>query len=120
MKKILVVDDDPAIVKVLELNLKAQGYGVEAAYDGKEALLKAEQYRPDLIILDIVLPRMSGTNVAMELKKNKDLQNIPVIFLSGLQLKEDEEKQGHFIGGNIVFAKPFNTDSLLLKIKELL
>jgi len=119
-KKILVVDDEPDIVKVLVARLKEQGYAIATAFDGNQAVVQAEQYQPDLIILDIMMPGMDGTEAAQKLKENPKTERIPIIFLSALQTKTEEKKGGDRIGGNVILAKPFEMNILLGKIREMI
>lgn len=118
-KKILVVDDEPDILKVLVARLKEQGYETITALDGEQALAQAEQHKPDLIILDIMMPGMDGTEAAQKLKENPKTENIPIIFLSALQTKTEEESEGDRIGGNVILSKPFEINILLAKIREM-
>jgi CheY-like chemotaxis protein len=117
--KILVVDDEPDIVKVLVARLKEKGYETITALDGSQALVQAERYRPDLIILDIMMPGMDGTEAAQKLRDNPPTKDIPIIFLSALKTKTDGQREGDRIGRNIILAKPFEIDILLAKIKEM-
>jgi len=118
-QKILVVDDEPDIVKVLVARLKENGYETITAFDGNQALVQAEHYQPHLIILDIMMPGMDGTEAAQKLKENPKTQDIPIIFLSALQTKTEEQGEGDRIGGNVILAKPFEIDILLKKIREM-
>ena len=85
-KKILIVDDDPITLMMLEKILLSAGYWVVQATNGKEALYIAEDYLPDLIILDIVMPVMDGTEAMVRLEKNPRAKNIPMLFLTSLIL----------------------------------
>jgi len=118
-KKILVIDDEPDIVKVLAARLREQNFTVDAAFNGKEGLEKVEYNKPDLIILDILMPNLSGTEVASKLKANKLTAGIPIIFLSALQSKDDEKQAGNIVGGQVVFAKPYDINVLISKINEM-
>ena len=118
-EKILVVDDEPDIVKVLVARLKEQGYETITALDGNQALVQAEQHQPDLIILDIMMPGMDGTEAAQKLRENPKTRGIPIIFLSALQTKTEEQNEGEKIGGNVILAKPFEINILLTKIREM-
>jgi len=119
-KRILVVDDEPQIVSVLKMRLEDNGYEVISASDGEEGLEKAKDLKPDLIILDIIMPKMAGSKVAVALKEDDQLSRIPVIFLTclseGLTDKQGSEK----IGGNLFLAKPFEADELLLMVDNVL
>ncbi len=117
--KILVVDDEPDIVKVLVARLKEQGFETITASDGQQALEQAEECQPDLIILDIMMPGMDGTEAAQKLKENPQTMGIPIIFLSALQTKSNEQNEGQKSGGNIILAKPIELKFLLAKIKEM-
>ena len=118
-KKILVVDDEPDIHTELASFLADEGYETSTASNGEEALRKVKLDRPDLIILDIVMPKMDGTLTHAKLKENPKTKDIPVIFLTGLRAKEDELK-GVEVGGYPIFAKPFDFDELLATIREII
>src|SRR5205807_6916457 len=81
-KKILAVDDEQHIVRLVQVNLERQGYEVVTAFDGKEALEKVESEHPDLIVLDVMMPYMDGFEVLQNLKKNQNTREIPVIMLT--------------------------------------
>ena len=83
-KRILVVDDEPDIVTVMKFTLEGRGFEVITAYDGKEGLDKARTFKPDIIILDVLMPKMYGNTLVAELESNNDTKNIPIIFLSCL------------------------------------
>jgi len=119
-KKILIVDDEKDVLVVLERRLIAEGYSVITTDNGNDAIMLAKSEFPDLVILDIWMPNMEGTEVAAILKGDIKTKDIPVIFLTCLLEKEEEEKQGHVIGSNIFFAKPYDIEKLLTAIEELL
>ncbi len=116
---VMVVDDDPDIVGLVKLALKDAGYGVIEAFNGEQALELADREKPDLIILDIMMPEMDGYDVIKNLKKNKKTQNIPVIILSVRRLEEDKAK-GLKLGAIKYLTKPFKAKDLLGEIKEVL
>ncbi|MCM8776542.1 MAG: response regulator [Candidatus Omnitrophica bacterium] len=118
-KKILIVDDEPIIVRVLESRLKTQGYEVVNAYDGQEGLNKVRLENPDLIILDIMLPKMDGYRVCRLLKLDDKYKHIPVLMLSARVQNEDKEK-GMAAGADAYITKPFNPKELLDTIQALL
>ena len=120
VKKILVVDDEPHIVKTLSARLRANGFDVITAYDGEEGLAKAKQTIPDLIITDVMMPNMDGPTMAETLKNESSTSNIPVIFLTALVKKNEEKAQQNLIGGNYFMAKPFNPTELLFMINKVL
>ena len=117
-KKILIVDDDPVTLKMLEKFLLSAGYWVAKATNGKEALYIADDFLPDLIILDIVMPVMDGTEAMEKLKKNPRTKNIPVLFLSSLITKKDE--LGKFAKSKGYLAKPIVREKLLKEIDKCL
>ena len=119
-KKILIVDDEKDILSMLEKRLTAEGYRVITANNGTDALMSAKSKHPDLIILDVLTPGIEGGEVGERLKADPETHGIPVIFLTALLSKAEEEKYGPMIGGNITFAKPFEPQELLAQVKKLL
>ena len=115
-KRILVVDDDANIRELLRQELTAQGYHVEQAANGLDAINQAKRQRPDLIVMDVMMPQMGGIDAAAVLKSNPDTMAIPIIILSIL---EDRER-GFKVGIDRYLNKPINTDSLLSEIDALL
>ncbi len=83
-KKILIVDDEKFVVKALTAKLVAEGFSIDSAYDGEEALLKVNEVKPDLILLDIIMPKLDGISVLKRLKASPETQSIPVIILTNL------------------------------------
>jgi len=118
-KKILVVDDEPNIVKMVESRLKASGYEVIAAFDGQQALDKTKAEKPDLIILDIALPYLNGHEVCTALRADNDAKSIPIVMLTASG-KANDIKTGMEKGADAYVAKPFNPTVLLGIIKGLL
>ena len=118
-KKILIVDDEKDLVKVIELRLKAAGYDTIAAYDGQEALNKARKENPDLVILDLMLPKMNGYQVCRMLKFDAAYKKIPIIILTA-RVQESDRELGMQVGADAYFVKPFEYEKVLAKIKELL
>jgi DNA-binding response OmpR family regulator len=111
-KKILVVDDEPNTVKLLESRLKSNGYDVISALDGNSCLKKAVAEKPDLVLLDIIMPGLNGFEVCKRLKENEQTKDIPVIMLTALTGEKDffkslEEGASYFI------TKPFSAADLL-------
>jgi DNA-binding response OmpR family regulator len=118
-KKILVVDDEESLVRIVRLRLEAEQYEVVTAYDGEDALRKAKEDKPDLILLDLMLPKMDGFWVCGLLKKDRRFKNIPVIIFSG-RSQEDDIKFSQKVGADAYIIKPFEPQLLLDKIKELI
>ena len=119
-KKILIVDDEVDVLSVLKKGLVAEGYSVITADNGCDALGLAQSEHPDLIILDILMPNMDGTEVAERLKETLEAKNIPAIFLTGMFPKEEGEKGGRLIAGHVLFIKPYDIKELVNAIKGLL
>ena len=118
-KKILVVDDEPSIVRLLKARLEASQYEVITAKDGQEAIEKTNQEKPDLIILDIMLPKIDGYTVASMLKADENTRDIPIVMLTARNLAQDI-KAGMESGAVSYVQKPFNSDVLLGMIPTLL
>jgi len=112
-KKILIVDDEPDILESLSRILKRAGYDIVATSDGKEVLDLAIKHNPDLIILDIVLPNISGPQIATKISEFQHLKNIPIIFITGILSQEEEERMDGVVGNRIVISKPCDPDTLL-------
>ena len=119
-KKILVVDDEEDIVATLRSRLLSRGYEVLTATNGSKALELVHHHHPDLIILDIMMPQMDGTQLSFALRLDDTTKKIPIIFLTALQKKEDEKTNGPFVSDQIVFAKPFDARQLLGQVDVLL
>ncbi len=117
-KKILVVDDEMHLARILQFTLKNAGYEVFLAYDGREALNKVNEVDPDLVILDLVLPLIDGYKVCNSIKKNDSTRHIPVIILTARDL--DTLNFDEDILADTFMQKPFNTDTLLDEIEKLI
>lgn len=102
--KVLVVEDEPFLVKALAHKLESSGFDVEVAMDGQEGVAKAETFRPDLVLLDILMPKMSGYEVIKLLKESEVHRHIPVVFLSNFGDKSEIEK-GMSLGARDYFVK---------------
>ena len=116
-KTILVVDDEPGSVLMFESVLKKRGYNVILANDGEDALTKAKKEKPDLILLDIMMPKIDGTEVAMELREDERTKNIPVFFITALIAPQDKVDLSG-TDKSPVFAKPVNLSDLLDRIQK--
>ena len=118
-KNILLVDDDPLVVKILKVPLERAGYDVNVARQGLEALQKVKEKRPDLIILDILMPLMDGFKVARFLKFDKRFKDIPIIVLTS-RATEGERKMGEKVGANEYLFKPFRLPHVMDMVKRYL
>lgn len=118
-KKILLVDDEKDIVEIVTYRLEASGYEVIFASNGQEALNKAYREKPDLIILDLMLPKMDGYKVCGLLKNDARYSKIPIIIFTA-RAQETDKKMCEEVGADAYITKPFNPQMLLAKIKELL
>ena len=115
--KILVVEDDRALREGLVLNFELHGYRVDAAADGEEGMQKAFDLRPDLIVLDIMLPGWSGLDILAELRDHNE--NVPVLILSA-RGSTDNKVEGLNIGADDYLAKPFELPELLARVEAML
>lgn len=125
--KILVVDDDSDILETVRFSLESEGYDVTTAVDGEEALNRAQQIQPDLIILDVMMPKINGYLVSQKIKasdgKNGSPRRPSVILLTARNLKEDPEREKMFMNfsqADIMIYKPFEMDDLLKHVHELI
>ena len=118
-KRILVVDDEQDLVVMISKALRYQGYEVITANDGQEGLEKAKTEKPDLIVLDLMLPRINGYKVCGLLKKDTRYAKIPVILFTAKANAEDIEL-GKKVGADAYITKPYERDALLSKIEELI
>ncbi len=118
-KIILAVDDEPNILLSLEYILEQEGYDVHVARDGDEALEVAERVRPDLILLDVAMPRKDGYEVCRVLRERGDLPRVKVVMLTA-KGQPLERKKGLEVGADIYVTKPFSADDLVAKIRAVL
>lgn len=117
--KILVADDIKQNVKLLRVILTASGFDVVEAYDGEEALEKAKSENPDLILLDIMMPKLTGYEVCQKLRANGTTKSIPIVMITALHEMDDRIK-GIEAGADDFISKPFNKTELLARVKALL
>ena len=116
---VLAVDDDHVIRGLLQVNLEMEGYDVMTAVDGQDALVKVGERRPDLILLDVMMPRVSGWQVVERLKAEASTSDIPVVFLSARAMEADIRK-GLELGVDRYVTKPFDPIDLMDLVGELL
>ena len=118
-KHLLIVDDYPDALDIWAFYLRAMGYRVSTASDGASAIAEAERLLPDLIVLDLELPQVSGFDVAQRLRDNPDTHDIPLIAATGYSQASQVER-AHAAGFDRVLLKPCDPDFLLLEIERLL
>ena len=114
-KTIMVVDDNQDLVEIVRLTLESKGFKVRCAYNGQELLDSLERQKPDLILLDIMMPEMDGLEVFTRIKGNPDTASIPVILLSAKALEEDV-RIGYKLGADEYITKPFTRTQLMTSI----
>lgn len=114
--KVLIVDDEENIVELLRFNMEQAGYEVEFAYDGEEALRRAESFRPELILLDIMLPKMDGIEVCRRIREDDRLKETAIIMLTAKNVEKDKIT-GLESGADDYITKPFSVNELLARIK---
>jgi len=119
MKKVLIIDDKLAVVELVKATLEGEEYQIIDASDGREALEKIGKEKPDLVLLDIIMPKMDGFEVLSELKKDSRTKEIPIIVLTAKGQKLDKDK-GRRLGAEDYIIKPFSPSHLLRKIEEVL
>lgn len=117
MKRILIIDDDPDIRTVMNLSLKKHGYDVETASGKDEALEKLDQFRPHVVLLDVLLSGSDGRNICREIKDKEATQNLPIIMVSA---HPGAAENIGIYGADDFIGKPFTVDALLVKVDKVL
>lgn len=117
--KVLVIDDEMHIVELLKFNLEVSNYEVSYSYDGFDGFIKAKEVKPDLILLDWMLPNISGIDVLRKIRSDKDLKNIPVIMLTAKNM-ENDKVEGLEVGADDYITKPFSIKELLARVSSVL
>src|SRR4051812_37853416 len=115
-KKILVVDDEPHITELVKLYLDGEGFAVEVAHDGKEAIARFRDWLPDLVVLDLMLPEIDGWEVCKRIRRQSD---VPIIILTA-RTDDVDKIVGLELGADDYVAKPFNPRELVARIKAVL
>ena len=116
-KKILIIDDQPFMVKLIQYNLKKQGYDTVIEMDGLRALENIDTISPSLVILDIRMPKITGTELCKKFRQIESMKDIPIIILTG-QVASDTEMRSIESGATDFMAKPFSPVELALKVKQ--
>ena len=116
-RRVLIVDDEPELAKIVQVRLAADGYEVICAENGQDALDKAESKRPELILMDVMMPKMHGLDALRKLKEKPETKQIPVVMLTA---KDDEESvfKAKSLGAKDYITKPFNAEALLAAVKK--
>lgn len=117
--KILVIEDEEPIQTLVQYNLESDGFKVFLTDDGEEALAMAEAHQPDLILLDWMLPNMSGIEILRQLRRDPNMRNIPVIMVSA-RGEEEDRVRGLDVGADDYIVKPFSPSELIARIKAVL
>lgn len=118
-KKILIVDDEPNIVISLEFLMKKEGFEVAVASDGEEALAKVASFDPDLVLLDVMMPKKSGFEVCESLRSDPRHGGLLIVMLTA-KGRDTEVAKGMAIGADAYVTKPFSTKELLARVKDML
>ncbi len=120
-KRILIVDDETQFTRMVKLNLERTGkYEVREENHGAEAVDAAREFRPDLVLLDIMMPDMEGSDVAAVFRDDPLLSHIKIVFLTAIVTKEETQPTGSMIAGNVFLAKPVKTEDLVTCIENAL
>ncbi len=116
---ILVVDDEKDLLDLIEYNLKKEGFAVLKAENGEEGIQKAKEHKPDLVLMDIMMPKMDGMEAVETMRADEDLKSIPIIFLTA-RSDEKTEVEGLDKGGDDYITKPISTTKLISRIKAVM
>ncbi|MBU0686850.1 MAG: response regulator [Candidatus Margulisbacteria bacterium] len=116
---ILVIEDDPDMVEAIKIRFEANNFDVSVALDGIEGLSKARTKNPDLIILDIMLPKLDGFKLCRMLKYDEKYKSIPIIMLTA-KIQKSDVSRGKEVGADAYITKPFKSEELIEKVKEFL
>ena len=119
MAKILAVDDEPSIIRLIQINLERAGHQVTTARDGKEGLQKVDAERPDLIVLDVMMPYMDGFEALGHLRRDPQTRDIPVLMLTA-KASDSDVFQGYQAGADCYLTKPFNPRELVSFVRRIL
>jgi two-component system, OmpR family, alkaline phosphatase synthesis response regulator PhoP len=119
MKKILAVDDQPQIVRLIQVNLQKAGFEVLTAFDGEEGLRKVREEKPDLVILDVIMPKRDGFEVLREIKSNAETRHLPVIMLT-VKAQDADIFEGLKEGAELYLPKPFHPTELVSLVQRVL
>jgi CheY-like chemotaxis protein len=116
--RVLVVDDDDVIRQLITVNLELEGFEVETAMDGQDCLDRVKEVRPDVVTLDIMMPRLDGWETAVKLREDPDTADVKVVLLSA-RAQEADVQRGSRIGVDAYLTKPFDPDELITVVRRL-
>ena len=116
-EKVLVIDDEPPFVETLKLRLEHEGYEVKVAYDGKEGLESVQREKPDLIILDVMMPKLDGFHLCRLLKYDEKFVDIPIIMLTA-RSQEQDKFTGSSVGADAYITKPFDMEEFMATVRK--
>jgi DNA-binding response OmpR family regulator len=119
MPRILIVDDEPNLVLALEFLMKKEGYEIRAASNGEKAVEAAKEYRPDLILLDVMMPKMDGYEVCQHIRADAELRDVAIVMLTA-KGREVEREKGLALGADLYITKPFSTREVVRQVREIL
>lgn len=119
MKRILIVEDEKDLARMMGFTLEKAGYAIDFAYDGVEGLEKAKTLKPDLITLDVMMPKMDGYELCQKLKADPDCSQIPILMVT-IKDREEDIKKGFAAGANDYLPKAYDRDVLIAKVKKLI
>jgi len=118
-KRVLIADDEPSIVTALEFLLQRAGYEVRVARDGDQTLELIDAYNPDLVLLDVMMPRKSGYEVCTRIRERPDRRHVKIVMLTA-KGRDAEVSKGLSMGADLYITKPFSTRELMARIRELI
>ncbi|TMG74884.1 MAG: response regulator [Betaproteobacteria bacterium] len=118
-RRVLIVDDEPNIVTSLEFLMRGDDYEVLVARNGEEALQLAESFRPDIVVLDVMMPQRSGFEVCQKIRENPVLGDVKIVMLTA-KGRDVEKEKGLYLGANAYITKPFSTKELMNTVRGLL
>ena len=118
-RRVLIVDDEPSIAKILRKQMEVAGFDVTVAVDGEEGLAKIREGHPELVVLDVMLPKMNGHQVCAAVKSDPAVKAIPILMLTAKAQRQDQQ-EALSCGAEGYLTKPFQLEELLAKVRELL
>jgi DNA-binding response OmpR family regulator len=116
--RVLVVDDDEVIRRLIEVNLSLEGFDVSTAVDGQDCLDKVTEINPDVITLDVMMPRLDGWETAVQLREAPDTAHIKVVLISA-RAQEEDKARGARVGADAYLTKPFDPNEMIRLVREL-